>query len=77
MACKSFVIVIDTPSIKNYVFGTDPLNEIRGASARLDQLNQAGDETVFNRTPRCEACRTNLCEWWIGTVLNSHGCEED
>ena len=40
MACESFVIVIDTPSIKNYVFGTDPLNEVRGASARLNTLNQ-------------------------------------
>ena len=43
MACKTFVVVIDTPSIKNYVFGTDPLNEVRGASDRLDTLNQ--DET--------------------------------
>lgn len=43
MACETFVVVIDTPSIKNYVFGTDPLNEVRGASARLDTLNQ--DET--------------------------------
>ena len=41
MACETFVIVIDTPSIKNYVFGTDPLNEIRGASARLDELNRS------------------------------------
>ena len=40
MACKTFVVVIDTPSIKNYVFGTDPLNEVRGASAWLDQLNR-------------------------------------
>ena len=43
MACETFVVVIDTPSIKNYVFGTDPLNEVRGASNRLDTLNQ--DET--------------------------------
>ena len=41
MACEAFVIVIDTPSIKSYVFGTDPLNEVRGASARLDTLNQS------------------------------------
>ena len=40
MASETFVIVIDTPSIKNYVFGTDPLNEVRGASARLDILNR-------------------------------------
>lgn len=41
MSNESFVIVIDTPSIKKYVFGTDPLNEIRGASARLDWLNRS------------------------------------
>ncbi len=40
MAGETFVIVIDTPSIKNYVFGTDPLNEVRGASDWLDKLNQ-------------------------------------
>ena len=40
MACETFVVVIDTPSIKNYVFSTDPLNEVRGASARLDTLNR-------------------------------------
>ena len=41
MACETFVVVIDTPSIKNYVFGTDLLNEVRGASARLDTLNRS------------------------------------
>ena len=40
MTDESFVIVVDTPSIKKYVFGTDALNEVRGASARLDWLNQ-------------------------------------
>lgn len=36
----SHVVVIDTPSIKKFVFGTDTLNEVRGASALLDWLNQ-------------------------------------
>ena len=40
MAYGSFIIVIDIPSIKKYVFGTDSLNEVRGASARLDRLNR-------------------------------------
>ncbi len=48
MTGKSFVIVIDTPSIKNYVFGTDTLNEIRGASARLDQLNRVEMERCLS-----------------------------
>ncbi len=48
---ESFVIVIDIPSIKNYVFGTDPLNEIRGASARLDWLNRSEMEKCLNEYP--------------------------
>ena len=40
MSIRSFVIQIDVPSIKSYVFGTDPLNEVRGASALLDRLNR-------------------------------------
>ena len=48
---ESFVIVIDTPSIKKYVFGTDPLNEIRGASARLDWLNRFEMERCLKGYP--------------------------
>ena len=48
MACETFVVVVDTPSIKNYVFGTDTLNEIRGASARLDQLNRTEMEQCLS-----------------------------
>ena len=48
---ESFVIVIDTPSIKKYVFGTDPLNEIRGASARLDRLNRNDMERCLKEYP--------------------------
>lgn len=40
MSSESFVIVVDTPSIKRYVFGTDSLNEVRGASTWLDRLNR-------------------------------------
>ena len=51
MSNESFVIVIDTPSIKKYVFGTDPLNEIRGASARLDWLNRSEMERCLREYP--------------------------
>ena len=51
MAGESFVIVIDTPSIKKYVFGSDPLNEVRGASARLDQLNRVDMEKCLRGHP--------------------------
>ena len=36
-----YLVVTDTPGIKKYVFGTDALAEIRGASALLDRLNRA------------------------------------
>ena len=51
MSNESFVIVIDTPSIKKYVFSTDPLNEIRGASARLDWLNRSEMERCLKEYP--------------------------
>lgn len=34
------LIAFDTDHIKGYVFGTDTLKEIRGASSRLDRLNR-------------------------------------
>ena len=35
-----YLVVMDVPGIKEYVFGTDRLVEIRGASALLDHLNR-------------------------------------
>lgn len=37
---KQYLVVFGVPSIKKFVFGTDPLKEIRGASALLDDLNR-------------------------------------
>lgn len=51
MADGSFVIVVDTPSIKKYVFGSDPLNEVRGASARLDRLNRVEMKNCLTEHP--------------------------
>jgi hypothetical protein len=34
------LVAFDTDRIKDYVFATDTLKEIRGASARLDKLNR-------------------------------------
>ncbi len=36
---KQYLVVFGVPSIKKFVFGTDRLKEIRGASALLDDLN--------------------------------------
>ena len=56
MSNHSFLIQIEVPSIKSYVFGTDPLNEVRGASALLDQLNRSGMKHI-------------LCERLNGSVI--------
>ncbi|MDA3895150.1 MAG: hypothetical protein PF482_03260 [Desulfobacteraceae bacterium] len=41
---KEYLVVMGIPSIKKYVFDTDRLKEIRGASALLDDLNRNGIE---------------------------------
>ena len=74
MSRESFVVVIDIPAIKKYVFGTDSLNEIRGASARLSQLNQ---ETMEQRL--CESLgQTHVEQIYAngGTAqFLAHGCD--
>lgn len=40
MADTRFIVVVGVPSIKKYVFGTDRLKEIRGASALLNDFNR-------------------------------------
>ena len=40
MSSQSFLLAIDKPSVKRYVFGTDPLNDVRWAGAQLDRLNR-------------------------------------
>jgi hypothetical protein len=42
---RSFLVALDVPGIKRYVFNTNRLVEIRGASALLDSLNRI--ETTF------------------------------
>jgi len=41
---RRFLLVTDTPGIKQFVFGTDTLAEVRGASALLDRLNRIETE---------------------------------
>ncbi len=43
----SCLLVTDTPSIKQFVFGTDTLAETRGASAILDRLNRCDTENTL------------------------------
>ena len=37
---RKSLVALDTDHIKGYVFGTDKLKEIRGASSLLDRLNR-------------------------------------
>ncbi len=53
-----FLVAIDTPGIKQFVFGTDTLAEVRGASALLDRLNRFETEDRLNRVP--EVCITKV-----------------
>jgi len=46
---KRFVVVVDTPGIKKFVFGTDALAEVRGGSALLDRLNRFGMEDCWHK----------------------------
>ncbi len=46
---KRFVVVVDTPGIKKFVFGTDALAEVRGGSALLDRLNRFGMEECWRK----------------------------
>jgi hypothetical protein len=46
---KRFVVVVDTPGIKKFVFGTDALAEVRGGSALLDRLNRFGMEDCWRK----------------------------
>lgn len=43
---KKHLVLLDTDHIKKYVFATDKLKEIRGASAMLDELNRIEMETL-------------------------------
>lgn len=46
---NEYLSIIDVPSIKEYVFGTDRLAEIRGASAILDHLNRVETEVFLKK----------------------------
>lgn len=46
---KQYLVVMGVPSIRKYVFGTDRLVEIRGASALLDRLNREDTDTFLKK----------------------------
>src|SRR4051794_19962265 len=47
---ERFFLVTDTPGIKQFVFGTDALAEVRGASALLDRLNRVETECILRES---------------------------
>src|SRR5947209_4814449 len=48
---KKSLVALDTDHIKGYVFGTDKLKEIRGASSWLDYLNRIVMEASGEAAP--------------------------
>ena len=60
----AWIVLFDIPSIKQYVFGSDALVEIRGASALLDRLNRRDMEQVLSDA---------LGEKWLRTVYANGG----
>ncbi len=54
----SYLVVLDTPGIKQFVFGADALAEIRGASALLDDLNRNQTERKLQAALGDDAVRT-------------------
>ena len=76
MTSGSFVIVIDIPSIKKYVSGTDFLNEVRGASALLDRLNQVEMEQHLHKHLGAEHVESIYANGGSAQFL-VHRCAED
>lgn len=46
---KKSLVALDTDHIKQYVFATDKLKEIRGASSILDRLNREDMEKIVRQ----------------------------
>lgn len=76
MTSGSFVIVIDIPSIKKYVFGTDSLNEVRGASALLDRLNRVAMKQHLHNHLGAEHVESIYANGGSAQFL-AHRCAED
>ena len=47
---EKYIVAFDTDQIKKYVFATDALKEIRGASALLDELNRIKMGEIVHKT---------------------------
>lgn len=58
-----YVVALDTDRIKQYVFATDKVKEIRGASKVFDRLNRIKMEKIV-KTIRSRS-RKNLCKRWF------------
>src|SRR6266550_4347566 len=57
---KRFLVALDTDHIKQYVFATDKLKEIRGASSILDRLNREEmDRIVREEDPGAKTIYAN------------------
>jgi hypothetical protein len=76
MPAERFLLVTDTPGIKSFVFGTDALAEVRGASALLDRLNRVESKRVLREHLPAGGCETVFANGGTGQfVLHAEGPE--
>ncbi|MCP4747954.1 MAG: hypothetical protein GY874_17730 [Desulfobacteraceae bacterium] len=54
MTIKKYLVVLGVPSIKKYVFGTDRLKEIRGASAIIEDFIRNRIAEYFRELPQLQ-----------------------
>lgn len=64
-----YLIVLDTPGIKHFVFGTDALAEVRGASALLDRLNRVDTEQQLRKHLGPGACQVVFANGGTGQFI--------
>ena len=70
MPSERFLVVTDTPGIKQFVFGTDALSEVRGASALLDRLNRHRTEPALrDNLPAGATCKTVFANGGTGQFI--------
>src|SRR3954464_24322 len=66
---ERFLLVTDTPGIKQFVFGTDTLAEVRGASALLDRLNRDHTEDELRKHLPADACKKIFANGGAGQFI--------
>jgi len=76
MEAKDYLVLIGIPSIKKYVFGTNKLMEIRGASALLADLNLTDMEDKLKNSAGLERVECNYVGGGTGQFIIHAGADQ-